>query len=78
MKKIICDRCGKEIDTLVRGIQGLDVITKSLNASTMTNSVNYNITSYGSGSTFHQSYDLCKDCQNDLDDWLNGSREEEK
>lgn len=69
MKKIFCDRCGKEIE----GIVMLDMLqaTKSLTG------LRYTLTSRLGMSDIKQ-YDLCPECQNNLYDWLNDGAEEEK
>jgi hypothetical protein len=74
MKKIFCDRCGKEMRTLA---QCLNEIALGLNASKDLSSTRYRLTSYVGGLDV-RTYDLCDDCQHDLDNWLNNGREEEK
>ena len=71
MKKIICDRCGKEIESST--YQNRDENTL---ASDIFSRINYKLTSQIGFNI--RTYDLCKDCQNDLTDWLNNGREEEK
>jgi hypothetical protein len=63
MKKIICDRCGKEIESVMLA----DKLIKGINYD-LTSQVAFNV----------RKYDLCDDCQNDLTDWLNNGREEKK
>lgn len=63
MKKIICDRCGKEIESITI-------------ADKIINGINYDLTSPVGFNG--QKYDLCDDCQLDLYDWLNNGREEEE
>lgn len=74
MKKIICDRCGKEMETIA---QCLNEIALGLNASKALSSINYKLTSNVGGLDV-RTYDLCRDCQNDLYNWLNGDQEEKK
>lgn len=64
MKKIICDRCGKEIESNV------------YDAIKIINGIKYNLTSRIGFDV--RKYDLCRDCQNDLYNWLNSGREEKK
>lgn len=64
MKKIFCDRCGREMENTVM----LDM----MQAAQFIAGTRYILTSrYGVGGDAKQ-YDLCPDCQNDLHDWLNG------
>ena len=67
MKKTFCDRCGKELVDF----DSFSHIGKVLN------SIRYTLTSI-TGISDAKKYDLCDECQSDLYDWLNSSREEEK
>lgn len=71
MKKIICDRCGKEIECLTPQNPA-----QSIPISDMLCKINYKLTSQVGFDI--QTYDLCDDCQHDLTDWLNNGREEKK
>lgn len=71
MKKIICDRCGKEMESIA-----YETLSKDLNAIKIINGIDYKLTSQVGFDV--RTYDLCRDCQNDLCNWLNGGREEEK
>ena len=69
MKKIICDRCGKEMEsTVYEGTCPSKPLT-GLNYRYVTG-LRYTLTSrFGMSDT--KQYDLCPDCQRDLYDWLN-------
>lgn len=70
MKKIICDRCGKEIESIAYG---------SMCASKPLTGLNYSVTSYAGAAKFNaRDYDLCDDCQHVLDVWLNGDKKKEE
>jgi hypothetical protein len=62
MKKIFCDRCGKEMG----GVVMLDISQ----AEKLIAGIRYTLTSrFGMGDA--KQYDLCPECQSDLYDWLN-------
>ena len=62
MKKIICDRCGKEMES---------IIYEGMCPSKPLTGLNYRITSYAGVAKFNaRTYDLCDDCQHELDVWL--------
>lgn len=66
MKKIFCDRCGKEMGDIVM----LDISQ----AAQLITGIRYTLTSrLGVGGDTKQ-YDLCPDCQRDLHDWLTDGR----
>lgn len=68
MKKIFCDRCGKEIEGLV--------LSDISQAAQLISGIRYTLTSrFGIGDA--KQYDLCPDCQSDLYDWLNDGAKEE-
>ena len=81
MKKIICDRCGKEIENVkILGNAQNYCASKSFKASKAfkaLNGIHYELTSRDCCAFITQTYDLCDDCQRDLYDWLNNGREEE-
>lgn len=61
MKKVICDRCGKEIESpkyIRYTIEQLYTLSQR--------------------SIWNTSIDLCKDCQQEMDTWLNSNKKEEK
>lgn len=66
MKKIFCDRCGRETENAV--------ILDMTQAAQLIAGIRYTLTSrLGVGGDTKQ-YDLCPDCQRDLHDCLNDGR----
>lgn len=62
MKKIFCDRCGKEMGDIT--------IPDITQAEKLIACIRYTLTSRF-GMSDAKRYDLCPECQSDLYDWLN-------